>query len=126
MASSNGQGTTRGVAQLFATLACGGKLDGVRLSQVILDEALTEQWQQTDALGLPCRMSMGFMLATMRWCRTTTIHADSGILVLAEHSPLVIQTPSLVSVSAGIAWRVLVSAIRGPLDSSDDGSALFK
>lgn len=62
MASFNGHGTICGLAQLFATLACGGQLDGVRLSQAILDEALTEQWQQTDALGLPCRMSAGFML----------------------------------------------------------------
>jgi hypothetical protein len=28
----------------------------------MVDDALTEQWQQTDALGLPCRMAMGFML----------------------------------------------------------------
>ena len=63
MASFNGHGTARGVARLFSALACGGKLDGTRLlSQAMVDDALTEQWQQTDALGLPCRMSMGFML----------------------------------------------------------------
>ena len=63
MASFNGHATARGVARLFATLACGGKLDSVRLlSPAMLDDALTEQWQQTDPLGLPCRMSMGFML----------------------------------------------------------------
>ena len=63
MASFNGHGTARGVARLFAALACGGKLDGVRLlSQTMTAEVLTEQWQQTDALGMPCRMSIGFML----------------------------------------------------------------
>jgi CubicO group peptidase (beta-lactamase class C family) len=63
MASFNGHGTARGVARLFAALARGGKLDGVRLlSQSMTDDALTEQWQQTDALGLSCRVSMGFML----------------------------------------------------------------
>jgi hypothetical protein len=63
MASFNGHGTARGVARLFAALACGGKLDGVRLlSQSMTDDALTEQWRQTDALGIPGRMSMGFML----------------------------------------------------------------
>jgi hypothetical protein len=56
MASFNGRATARGVARRFAVLACGGELDGVRLlSQAILDDALTEQWQQTDPLGLPCR-----------------------------------------------------------------------
>jgi CubicO group peptidase (beta-lactamase class C family) len=63
MASFNGHGTARGVARLFAALACGGGLHGVQLlNQALLAEALTEQWQQTDALGMPCRMSMGFML----------------------------------------------------------------
>jgi hypothetical protein len=63
MASFNGHGTARAVAQLFATLAAGGDLNGVRLlSQTMIDNALTERWRQTDALGLPCRMSMGFML----------------------------------------------------------------
>ncbi|NOT57061.1 MAG: beta-lactamase family protein [Deltaproteobacteria bacterium] len=63
MASFNGHGTARGVAHLFALMASGGALNGVRLlSQGMVDQALTEQWQQTDALGLPCRMGMGFML----------------------------------------------------------------
>jgi CubicO group peptidase (beta-lactamase class C family) len=64
MPSFNGHGTARSVARLFCALACGGDLDGVRLiSQTMRDEAITEAWQQTDALGMPCRMShAGFML----------------------------------------------------------------
>jgi CubicO group peptidase (beta-lactamase class C family) len=63
MASFNGHGTARGVARLFALIASGGALDGVRLlSEAMVEQALGEQWQQTDALGLPCRMAMGFML----------------------------------------------------------------
>jgi CubicO group peptidase (beta-lactamase class C family) len=62
MASFNGHGTARGVARLFSALA-GGKLgDHQLLSQTLVQDALTERWHQTDALGLACRMSMGFML----------------------------------------------------------------
>jgi CubicO group peptidase (beta-lactamase class C family) len=63
MASFNGHGTARGVARLFAAIACGGELDSVRLlSRTLIADALTEQWHQTDALGLTCRMAMGFLL----------------------------------------------------------------
>jgi CubicO group peptidase (beta-lactamase class C family) len=63
MASFNGHGTAKGVAKLFSALACGGKFGGARLlSQAMVQNALTERWHQTDALGLPCRMAMGFML----------------------------------------------------------------
>jgi len=64
MPSFNGHGTARGVARLFGALARGGEIDGVRLiSQTLRDDAITEAWDQTDALGMPCRMSRGgFML----------------------------------------------------------------
>ena len=64
MPSFNGQGTARGVARLFGALARGGELDGVRLvSQAMVKYAMTEEWNQTDAIGLACRMSKGgFML----------------------------------------------------------------
>jgi CubicO group peptidase (beta-lactamase class C family) len=63
MASFNGHGTVRGVARLFSALARGGKLEGKQLlSGMLIQDALSERWHQTDALGLPCRMSMGFML----------------------------------------------------------------
>jgi hypothetical protein len=32
------------------------------LSRTLIADALTEQWHQTDALGLTCRMVMGFLL----------------------------------------------------------------
>ena len=62
--SFNGHGTARDVACLFGTLARGGEIDGVRLlSQTLREDAITEGWDQTDALGMPCRMSRGgFML----------------------------------------------------------------
>lgn len=63
MASFNGHGTTRGVARLFSALASGGKLGGAQLlSPALIQDALSERWNRKDALGLPCRMSMGFML----------------------------------------------------------------
>ena len=64
MPSFNGHGTARGVARLFGALARGGEIDGVQLiSQTLRDDAITEAWDQTDALGMPCRMSRGgFML----------------------------------------------------------------
>jgi CubicO group peptidase (beta-lactamase class C family) len=63
MASFNGHGTTRGVARLFSVLASGGKFGSTQLlSPALVQDALSERWHQTDALGLPCRMSMGFML----------------------------------------------------------------
>ena len=63
MASFNGHGTARGMARLFSALACGGKAGGAELlSRAMIQDAVTERWHQTDALGLPCRMSMGFML----------------------------------------------------------------
>jgi CubicO group peptidase (beta-lactamase class C family) len=63
MASFNGHGTTLGVARLFSGLASGGKLGGVQLlSAELIQDALSERWNQTDAFGLSCRMSMGFML----------------------------------------------------------------
>lgn len=64
MPSFNGHGTARGVARLFGALAGGGEIDGVRLiSQTLRDDAIAEAWAQTDALGMPCRMSCGgFML----------------------------------------------------------------
>ena len=64
MPSFNGHGTARDVACLFGTLARGGEIDSVRLiSQTLREDAITEGWDQTDALGMPCRMSRGgFML----------------------------------------------------------------
>jgi CubicO group peptidase (beta-lactamase class C family) len=63
MASFNGHGTTRGVARLFSALASGGKIGEAQLlSPGLIQDVLSERWNQTDALGLPCRMSMGFML----------------------------------------------------------------
>jgi len=63
MASFNGHGTARGMAKLFSALACGGNFGGAQLiSEATIQDALLERWHQTDALGLPCRMSMGFML----------------------------------------------------------------
>ncbi len=43
--SSNGHGNARGVARIYAALACGGALDGVRLlSQEMIEEARREAW----------------------------------------------------------------------------------
>ena len=60
----NGHGTVRGIARIYAALAVGGALDGVRLlSGETLSRATTEQWRGAEALtGKPSRMALGFRL----------------------------------------------------------------
>jgi CubicO group peptidase (beta-lactamase class C family) len=62
--SFGGHATARGMARIYAVLAEGGELDGVRLlSQSAIDRMTTEQWDQIDGTrGRPTRMGMGFFL----------------------------------------------------------------
>jgi len=62
--SANGHGNARSIARLYALLAAGGSLDGVRLiSPALVEEARTETWK--DICGMtdrPYRYGLGFFL----------------------------------------------------------------
>jgi CubicO group peptidase (beta-lactamase class C family) len=62
--SGNGHSHARGTARIFALLANGGELDGVRLlSPELIDEARTPQWDGACGLtGRPYRYGLGFFL----------------------------------------------------------------
>jgi CubicO group peptidase (beta-lactamase class C family) len=62
--STNGHGTARGVARVYAALANGGEIDGVRiLSRAMLDTAITEQSSGFDLINQrPSRFGLGFQL----------------------------------------------------------------
>jgi len=62
--STNGHGTARGVARVYAALAAGGTLDGVRiLASETLDEATVEHSCGHDLINLrPSRFGLGFQL----------------------------------------------------------------
>jgi CubicO group peptidase (beta-lactamase class C family) len=62
--SSNGHGTARAVARVYAALAVGGALDGVRLlSRTALEQATAEAARGTDVVtGTQGRVALGFLL----------------------------------------------------------------
>lgn len=64
--ASNGHGNARSVARVGTALACGGKIDGVRLlSLKTIKEALEEQSYSTDlVLNKPIRFGLGFGLVS--------------------------------------------------------------
>ena len=61
---ANGHTSARGVARVYATLARGGELDGIRLlTPAAIDRAIVEQSSGRDeVLTLPTRFATGFML----------------------------------------------------------------
>ena len=62
--STNGHGNARSVARIYAALAKGGALDGVRiLSEAVLRQAVTEPSRGHDLVTLhPARFGLGFQL----------------------------------------------------------------
>ncbi len=62
--STNGHGTARGIARVYAALANGGEIDGVRiLSRAMLAAATTEQSGGFDLVNQrPSRFGLGFQL----------------------------------------------------------------
>ena len=62
--AANGHGSARGVARVYAALARGGELDGVRLlAPAAIEGAIAEQARGRDAvLTVPTRFASGFML----------------------------------------------------------------
>ena len=63
--SFGGHGTARGLARIYAALAQGGTVGGVRLlSPEAVKRASAQQWEEEadGTLGRPFRMAMGFML----------------------------------------------------------------
>lgn len=62
--STNAHGTARSVAKLYAALAKGGELDGVRIvSRALLGEATREQSYGQDLINdRPARFGLGFLL----------------------------------------------------------------
>ena len=64
MPSTNGHGTARGVARVYAALARGGAIDGVRIvAAPLLQEAVVEHACGLDrVLGRPSRFGLGFQL----------------------------------------------------------------
>ncbi len=64
--AANGHGDARSVARVMALLACGGKLDGVRLlSEQTIAKAIAEQRYAKDlVLGFKMRWGLGFMLTS--------------------------------------------------------------
>jgi CubicO group peptidase (beta-lactamase class C family) len=62
--AANGHTTARAVARIYGALACGGRLDGVRLvSEGAIAAAIVEQSRGDDPiLGAPTRFALGFML----------------------------------------------------------------
>jgi CubicO group peptidase (beta-lactamase class C family) len=66
IASGNGHGNARGVARIYAAFACGGQLDGVRLSSPAAIEAMiTEQHNITELMqDRPYHQGLGILLNT--------------------------------------------------------------
>jgi CubicO group peptidase (beta-lactamase class C family) len=64
MPSTNGHATARGVARVYAALACGGAVDGTRVIRTeTLERALVEASAGPDVvLGRPSRFGLGFQL----------------------------------------------------------------
>jgi CubicO group peptidase (beta-lactamase class C family) len=62
--STNGHGTARGVTRVYAALANGGEIDGVRIiSRAMIDAATTEQSNGFDLINQrPSRFGLGFQL----------------------------------------------------------------
>jgi len=62
--ASNGHGNAHSMARVGAAMACGGKLDGVRLMGLpTIEKAIEEQCSGTDlVLGVPIRYGLGFGL----------------------------------------------------------------
>lgn len=62
--SANGHGNARSAARIYAALACGGALDGVRLlSEATIEAARTEAWSGPCGMtGRDYRYGMGFFL----------------------------------------------------------------
>ena len=63
--SANGHGSAAGVARIFAALACGGELDGVRvISRDLLEHAAKARWHGVEAMTRrEFRYGLGFMLS---------------------------------------------------------------
>ncbi len=63
--STNGHGNARGIARVYAALAKGGEIDGVRiLSHTALAAATTEQVNGPDIINnRPSRFGIGFQLS---------------------------------------------------------------
>ena len=66
IASGNGHGNARGVSKIYATLARGGELDGVRLmSKAGIEQMITEQHNQMEQLqDRPYHQALGVLLNT--------------------------------------------------------------
>lgn len=64
--STNGHGNARSAARIGSLLACGGKLEGLRiLSSEMIDRAIEEQISGIDlVMGVPVRWGLGFGLAS--------------------------------------------------------------
>jgi CubicO group peptidase (beta-lactamase class C family) len=64
--AANGHGNARAVARVMAVLACGGKVDGVRLlGEQTIVKAIEEQRYAKDLiLGFKMRWALGFMLTS--------------------------------------------------------------
>jgi len=64
MPSTNGHGTARGVARVYAALAAGGTINGVHvLAPSVLEAAVVEQAAGTDRVtGKPAHFALGFQL----------------------------------------------------------------
>jgi len=62
--SGNGHGNARAAARIYALLALGGELDGVRLiSRELIDSARTVQWESDCGLtGRPFKYGLGFFI----------------------------------------------------------------
>lgn len=66
--ASNGHGNARSVARVTAALACGGKLDNIRLLSLhTIEKAIEEQSYGTDiVLNTPIRFGLGFGLTSKK------------------------------------------------------------
>lgn len=82
MPSSNGHGNGRSMARVYAALALGGELDGVRLlSREQIEAASVEQSNGTDAVvGIPLRFGLGFRLPLpdVSWGPKALGHSGAG------------------------------------------------
>ena len=80
--SSNGHGNGRALARVYAALALGGELDGVRLlSPEAIDRARVEQSNGLDAVvGIPLRFGLGFRLPLpdVSWGPGALGHSGAG------------------------------------------------
>ena len=120
--AANGHGNARSIARIGAALACGGKLDGVRLlSASTINQALEEQCYGKDKiLRLPVRFGLGFGLPS-----DTVPLPNPRSLYWGGFGGSIAFIDLDAKVSCGFAMNKMMMGIQGDIRSERFREALY-